>query len=91
MAAILDGLQDTILVVEAGPNVAVPWTRPEDLMFDPNDPTAALGNVPAVGFPVAMFDGSTKVISAEINAKTLRAVITSSGGDLFRWSDVTNP
>jgi hypothetical protein len=38
---IRDGPAKTILCVQAGPDKAVPWTKPEDLPFDPENPLAA--------------------------------------------------
>ncbi len=57
MAWINDGTSHTILVVEAGPEKAVPWSKPEDLPFDPVNPLAALGQIPADGFLAAMCSG----------------------------------
>jgi hypothetical protein len=44
-----------IMVVEAGPDRVVPWTKPQDLYFDSDNPTAALGNVPEVAFARVVF------------------------------------
>src|SRR5262249_36650838 len=41
-AQISDGTSNTIMVVEAA--TAVPWTKPDDIPFDPNNPLPALGN-----------------------------------------------
>ena len=43
---IRDGTSNTILVsFDAGPDKAVPWTKPVDLPFDPSNPTVALGDI----------------------------------------------
>ena len=42
--SIPDGTANTILVVEAAE--AVPWTKPEDLEYDPNGPLPKLGDTP---------------------------------------------
>ncbi len=76
-----DGQSNTIMVVEAGPDKAVPWTKPEDLPFDPEDPGSALGEVPEVGFPVVFFDGHTRILPKRIDAKRLRGLITPDGGE----------
>ena len=39
---ITDGLSNTIAFVEAGTNKAVPWTKPDDLLFDYADPLAII-------------------------------------------------
>lgn len=78
-AKITDGLSHTILAVEAGPDKAVPWTKPEDLPFDPANPLAALGQIPADGFIAAMCDGG--VHRLKVDNATLKALITPAGGE----------
>jgi HEAT repeat protein len=78
---IRDGTDRTIMVVVTGPDKAVPWTKPEDLPFDPQDPSAAMGEVPEVGFPAVLFDASTHILPKAIDAKRLRALITPNGGE----------
>jgi hypothetical protein len=76
-AHITDGTSNTIMCVEAGPDKAVPWTKPEDLPFDPEKPLEALGQVPPEGFLAAFFDGS--VITLKVDNPTLKALITPNG------------
>lgn len=78
-ADIRDGRSNTILFVEAGPDKAVPWTKPEDLPFDPNNPLAALGKVSPQGFRAGFFDGSVHLL--KVDNKTLKALITPDGGE----------
>jgi hypothetical protein len=56
---IKDGTSNTIMVVEADDDHAVVWTRPEDLSFDPKDPTKGLGRFGG-GFNAAICDGSVR-------------------------------
>jgi prepilin-type processing-associated H-X9-DG protein len=79
MADIKDGMSNTILSVQAGPDKAVPWTKPEDLPFNPEDPAAALGQVPPTGFHALFFDGHVARIGKSVDAKTLKAMITPDG------------
>ena len=79
MMDIRDATSNTILCVEAGPDKAVPWTKPEDLPFDPENPLAALGAVPPQGFLAAFFDGSVRQL--KVDNKTLKALITPDGGE----------
>jgi hypothetical protein len=44
-----DGMMNTFLVVEAGE--AVPWTKPIDVVYDPNDPIPELGGMFRGGTP----------------------------------------
>jgi len=79
VADIRDGMSHTILCVQAGPDKAVPWTKPEDLPFDPQNPLAALGKIPAQGFIAAFFDGHIEQL--KVDNKTLKALITPDGGE----------
>ncbi|MFP6610707.1 MAG: hypothetical protein VB835_00230, partial [Pirellulales bacterium] len=78
---IKDGESTTILLVEAGPEKAVPWTKPQDLPFDPKDPAAALGEVPQEGFTAVFLDLHIDTLPAEIDAEELKALITPAGGE----------
>ncbi len=78
---IADGVANTIAIVQAGPDVAVPWTKPQDLPFDPENPMAALGAVSSGGFCVAFFDGSVRVIDPDMDAGEFKAMITHNGGE----------
>jgi hypothetical protein len=81
LADIVEGSSNTILCVEAGADKAVPWTKPEDLPFDPNDPISALGAIPGDGFRAAFFDVSCTQFERSIAPETLRAMITPDGGE----------
>jgi hypothetical protein len=81
---IRDGMSNTILCVEAGPDKAVPWTKPEDLPFDPENPSAALGKASPAGCIAAFFDGH--VMQLKVDNKTLKALITPDGGEVIDQS-----
>jgi hypothetical protein len=74
-----DGTSNTLLVVEAGE--PVPWTRPEDLAYDPEEPLPDLRCLFKDGFRACMADGSRQWIRKKISEATLRAVITRNGDD----------
>jgi RNA polymerase sigma factor (sigma-70 family) len=76
---VTDGLSNTLLAVEAGK--AVPWTKPEDLRYDPKKPLPKLGGQFPEGFVAAFCDGSCRFISKEVDEKLLRALITRNGGE----------
>lgn len=80
---ILDGLSNTLLVVRAGPDRAVPWTKPEDLPFRPQDPLGALGQVGEQGIFALMMDGSVRTLPSDIDAARLNGMITYRGGETF--------
>jgi hypothetical protein len=75
-----DGTSNTILVAEAGE--AVPWSKPADLVYHPNQPLPRLGGLFARGFHVALADGSARFIErARVSEKTLRNAITANDGE----------
>jgi len=75
-----DGTSNTILIVEAGE--PVPWTKPDEIPFDPNGPLPELRLLFKDGLRVGMADGSTWWIQpSRISDETLRAAITRNGGE----------
>ncbi|MDE0735156.1 MAG: DUF1559 domain-containing protein [Pirellulaceae bacterium] len=74
---ITDGTSQTIAVIEAGPERAVPWTKPDGLTLDADDP---VGSVAAENetFQVLFCDGSVQAISTAISA------------DIFKWMTQIN-
>jgi hypothetical protein len=77
----VDGTSKTLLVLEVGQQLAVPWTRPEDLSFDPNDPLAAVGKPPKDGLWGGFADGAVRRIKAEIEPAVFRGILTFNGGE----------
>ncbi len=76
-----DGTSNTILVVEAGPEKAVEWTRPDDLTIDEANPKAGLFGNRDGGFLAAFADGPVKFIPQSIDDNTLRGLFTINGGE----------
>jgi hypothetical protein len=76
-----DGTSNTILVVQAGDNVKIPWTRPEDVPFEPENPIAALGDIPDAGFLALYGDLRVRLISKKVTPAKLAAAITRAGGE----------
>jgi Protein of unknown function (DUF1559) len=74
-----DGTSKTLLVVEAAE--PVPWTKPEDLPYSPDQPLPKLGGVSWRGFCALFADGSGRVLPEDLDEKTLRATITWNGGE----------
>jgi len=75
-----DGASNTIMVIEAGR--AVPWTKPEDLPFDPDAPLPELGGLIKDGINVVMFDGSPNTIRRDAEEAIIRAAITRNGREV---------
>jgi hypothetical protein len=76
MASVVDGTANTIMAVEADPDRAVPWMKPADLVYDPNNPKAGLGHRRPGGFNAVLVDGSVRFISNNVNDEVLRRLIT---------------
>jgi hypothetical protein len=74
-----DGLENTILVVEAA--TAVPWTKPDELEYDPTKPLPKVSAHFPDGFYAAFGDGSVRLVPNDIDERTLRAMITRNGGE----------
>ena len=81
MREITDGTSNTIMVVEVDDEAAVPWTKPEDWSFNPNDPMQGIGNTHSNGFLAGLVDGSVRVIENAIDPDTLNALMTMAGGE----------
>jgi prepilin-type processing-associated H-X9-DG protein len=79
MPNITDGTSNTVAVVEAGGEVAVPWTKPDDLDIDAYPDGSWMP--PGAGANVVMFDGSVRFLAALIDPETLGALFTKDGGE----------
>jgi Protein of unknown function (DUF1559) len=77
-----NGSSNTILITEAGE--AVPWTKPEDLPYDPNGPLPPLGGVFEDSLRVGLADGSVReLVKKRMRESDIRAAITRNGGELL--------
>jgi prepilin-type processing-associated H-X9-DG protein len=77
-ASFTDGTSNTLLVVEAGQ--AVPWTKPEDIPFDPARPLPRLGGLFPGVFNAAFADGSVHALRTGADPIQLRRLITCADG-----------
>jgi hypothetical protein len=76
-----DGIARTVMFVEANPDQAVVWTKPEDWKFDPDNPMSGLGNSRPGGFLAAMGDGAIDFIREEADSDAVRAMMTRDGDE----------
>jgi type II secretory pathway pseudopilin PulG len=79
-AEITDGTSNTILAVEAKRDI--PWSKPEDIAYDPAEPLPKLGGWRPNGYNTLLADGSVRFISDMIDEMTLRALFTKAGGEV---------
>jgi prepilin-type processing-associated H-X9-DG protein len=82
IADITDGTSSTLMVVEADKDV--PWTKPDDLAFDPG-PTSSLsgaGSSHPLGFNGLLADGSVRFFKSTIRPSLIRSMITRAGGEV---------
>ncbi len=77
---ITDGTSNTILAVEA--RREIPWTKPEDIPFDPGRPLPEIGGYIPEGADVLFADGSVRFIKKTINPMVFKALITRDGGEV---------
>jgi hypothetical protein len=80
-----DGAANTLLVVEA--SEAVPWTKPQDLHYDPDKPPPKLGCHFRHVSPALFADGSVLNINNVMKESVVRALITWNGGEDIKRSD----
>jgi hypothetical protein len=59
------------------------WTKPEDLVVDPEKPTRGLHDHAPKGFLVGLADGSVRFIAKNIDPKVVQALFTRSGGEVI--------
>jgi prepilin-type processing-associated H-X9-DG protein len=75
---ITDGTSNTLMVAEAAN--AVPWSKPEDMAYDPAKPLPKVGGLFEGGFNAAFCDGSVRFLSAAIKPATLHLLIQRNDG-----------
>jgi RNA polymerase sigma factor (sigma-70 family) len=83
------GMSNTLFAVEAGS--AVPWTKPEDIPYDPKKPLPKLGGVFPHVITGAFVDGSADVLRKDFDEGTLRAAITRGGQDITVRKELVEP
>ncbi len=79
---ITDGTSNTVMIVETSGDASVPWSKPEDVEIDPEDPLVHMGRNHQGGFHVVMGDGAVKFITHSIDLSLFNALLTRAGGEV---------
>jgi Protein of unknown function (DUF1559) len=76
-----DGLENTILVVEA--REPVPWAKPDELVYDPKRqlPSLGAGRPDSPWFLACFADCSARALPLTLDEPTIRALVTRNGGE----------
>ena len=77
---IRDGTSNTVMVVEAAPDKAVVWTRPNDLDVQPDTASDELGRPHGEGHLVLYCDGSVRLLSSDLSAEALWPLLDANDG-----------
>lgn len=84
LQAYTDGTSNTIMVATAA--TAVPWTKPDEMEFDPDgDPTKLIGLVVNGRWQFAMGDGSVRSTNKIPPKDVMKALITRGGGEVINF------
>ncbi|QDU60590.1 hypothetical protein Pan216_14370 [Planctomycetes bacterium Pan216] len=83
ISKITDGTSNTIMVVVADAEHGVIWTKPEDLIINPDDPFRGLLGTKGTDFLTLFADGSVRVMNKSIGSEKLRAFFTRGGGEVI--------
>jgi prepilin-type processing-associated H-X9-DG protein len=82
---VTDGTSNTILIVDASDEAAVPWTKPDDWgVAQTIDPRALFGHHPHPdGTNFAFGDGSVRFLKRTIAPRVLEALTTRNGNEVI--------
>jgi len=78
---VLDGTSNTIALVEATAEHAVPWMKPADLAIDPQDPAAGLFFSQGAS-SVAFLDGSVRAVAQAIDKRMWMHLFMHADGNV---------
>jgi hypothetical protein len=85
---IIDGTSNTIALVQVKPELAVPWTAPEDYVFDPQDPGKGLQIDGDGRFLAAMLDGSIHRLRGDMSREMTLRLFRKSDREPIDWDEV---
>lgn len=77
---VVDGLSNTVMVVEVTADSAVPWTAPQDYEFDPANPFAKMAVDNSGHCNVLFGDGSVKKLRKDLQVQQAKALFGRDDG-----------
>ncbi|HEY2881244.1 MAG TPA: DUF1559 domain-containing protein [Pirellulales bacterium] len=80
LSDVADGTSKTIMILEADPDHAVIWTKPDDLEIDPADPLKGLTNG-VTAIRAAFCDCHVESFPVSIDPKLFWKMLTRAGGE----------
>jgi len=83
IADITDGTSNSIMLVEADSLHAVPWTKPEDLKIDKDNPARSLAEHVSGAMALGFADGSVHFPAKTIDKEILYHLFTINGGEVI--------
>lgn len=83
-----DGVNNTVIAVEGDDVVAVAWTQPQDLPFEPTQPQRNLGGLHAGFFLAVWGGGQAYQTSASLPANQLKGIFTIDGGETINVAQI---
>lgn len=86
----IDGTSNTLLVAHVGADKAVPWTKPDDMPFDPLAVRNMFGNI-GDSLLFATADGMVHKIPADAPESDLRNLITRNDGNPIDLASLEQP
>jgi HEAT repeat protein len=86
---VTDGTANTLMIVEGGQSV--PWTKPDELIYDPKKPLPRLGGQFDGDFNALLCNGDVTLIRKTSREATLRALITPAGGEYVDLTEIGLP
>ena len=78
---ITDGTSNTVLVVET--DALVPWTKPDDLHWQPGAPPFQLKSPHSGGAHVVLADGQVRFLKITMSPNILQSLLTVNGGEVI--------
>ena len=78
----IDGLSNTILVLETPGDRAVQWTRPDDIKLPADNPLQPLTENRKNGFHAVFGDGAVKFLSNTVDPELFKRLLTYAGREL---------